>query len=90
MHVVSNVKYKFPRRAFGYCPFWSAQKLIDGIKIMHTVKKGELHCPNGQSMSEADQFYSLVFISGVKREQAWPVDLIATKTVNLINPMLMA
>jgi hypothetical protein len=57
---------------------------------MHTVKKGKLHYPNGQSMSVADQFYSLAFISGVKREQAWPVDLIATKTVNLINPMSMA
>jgi hypothetical protein len=46
----------------GFKSFWSAQKLIDEIEIMHMVKKGQLHCPNGQSMSVADQFYSLAFL----------------------------
>jgi hypothetical protein len=50
----------------------------------------KLHYPNGQSMSVADPFYSLALFSGVKRGQAWPVDLIATKTANLISPMSMA
>ncbi len=41
--------------------FWSAQKRIAGIETMHMVKKGQLHCPNGQSRSAADLFYSLAF-----------------------------
>ncbi len=43
----------------GFKSFWSAQKLIAGIETMHMVKKGQLHCPNRQAMSAADQFYSL-------------------------------
>lgn len=43
----------------GFKSFWCAQKLIAGIETMHMVKKGQLHCPNGQPMSAADQFYSL-------------------------------
>jgi hypothetical protein len=31
------------------------------IETMHMVKKGQLHCPNGQAMSAAEQFYSLAF-----------------------------
>jgi transposase-like protein len=45
----------------GFKSFWSAQKLIAGIETMHMVKKGQLHCPNAQSMSSADQFYNLTF-----------------------------
>ena len=45
----------------GFKSFWSAQKLIAGIKTMHMIKKGQLHCPSGQPMSAADQFYSLAF-----------------------------
>jgi transposase-like protein len=41
----------------GFKSFWSAQKLIAGIKTMHMVTKG--HCPNAQPMSVAEQFYSL-------------------------------
>jgi transposase-like protein len=41
--------------------FWSAQKLIAGIETMPLVKKGQLNCPNAQSMSAADQFYNLAF-----------------------------
>jgi transposase-like protein len=45
----------------GFKSFWSAQKLIAGIETMHMVKKGQLHCPNAQPMSAADQFYNLAF-----------------------------
>ena len=45
----------------GFKSFWSAQKLISGIETMHMIKKQQLHCPGGQPMSTADQFYSLVF-----------------------------
>ncbi len=43
----------------GFKSFWSAQKLIKGIETMHMIKKGQLHCPKGQVMSAAKQFYSL-------------------------------
>lgn len=45
----------------GLKSFWSAQKLIAGIEIMHMLKKGQLDCPNGRPMSAAEQFYSLAF-----------------------------
>jgi transposase-like protein len=45
----------------GFKSFWSAQKLIAGIETMHMVKKGQLHCPSGQAMSAAGQFYGLAF-----------------------------
>jgi putative transposase len=45
----------------GFKSFWNAQKLIAGIETMPMIKKGQLHCPDGQPMSAADQFYSLAF-----------------------------
>jgi len=45
----------------GFKSFWGAQKLIAGIETMHMIKKGQMRCPKGQSMSAADQFYSLAF-----------------------------
>jgi hypothetical protein len=45
----------------GFKTFWSAQRLIAGIETMHMVKKGQLHCPNGQAISATEQFYSLAF-----------------------------
>ena len=45
----------------GFKSFWSAQKLIAGIETMHRVKRGQLCCSEGQTMSAADQFYSLAF-----------------------------
>jgi transposase-like protein len=45
----------------GFRSFWTAQKLIAGIETMHMVKKGQLRCPTGRTMSTADQFYSLAF-----------------------------
>jgi putative transposase len=43
----------------GFKSFWSAQKLIAGIETMHMIKKGQLKCPSGQTISAANQFYSL-------------------------------
>ncbi len=43
----------------GFKSFWSAQKLIVGIETMHMIKKGQMNCPEGSTMSAADQFYSL-------------------------------
>ena len=45
----------------GFKSLWSAQKLIAGIETMHMIKKGQLHCPDRQAMSAAEQFYSLAF-----------------------------
>jgi putative transposase len=45
----------------GFKSFWSAQKLIAGIKTMHMVKKVQLHCPNGKPASVALQSYSLAY-----------------------------
>ena len=39
--------------------FWSAQKLIAGIETMHMIKKDQISCPAGSTVSTADQFYSL-------------------------------
>jgi putative transposase len=46
---------------FGFKSFWSAQKLIAGIETMLMIKKGQLHCPDRQALSAAEQFYSLAF-----------------------------
>jgi putative transposase len=43
----------------GFKSFWSATKIIVGIETMHTVKKGQLCCPEGRAFSAADGFYSL-------------------------------
>ncbi len=43
----------------GFKSFWSARIIIAGIETMHMIKKGQMHCPGGQTMSAANQFYSL-------------------------------
>ena len=45
----------------GLKSLWSAQKRIAEIETMHMIKKGQLHFPDRQAMSAADQFYSLAF-----------------------------
>ena len=45
----------------GFKSFWSAARTIAKIEAMHMIKKGPLHCPEGQQLSAADQFYSLAF-----------------------------
>jgi transposase-like protein len=64
----------------GFKSFWSAQKLVAGIEIMHTVKKGQLHCSNVQPMSACSSVLQPHFlISGVKWEQPCLSGLIAIK-----------
>ena len=43
----------------GFKSFWSAEIIIAGIETMHMIRKGQLDCPNGQTASAANQFYSL-------------------------------
>ena len=47
------------RPMLGFKEFRSAAKIIAGIETMHMIKKGQLHCPAGQALSAANQFYSL-------------------------------
>ena len=49
------------RPMLGFKNFWTARRLIAGIETMHMVRKGQLTYPEGQSLSAADQFYSLAF-----------------------------
>ena len=39
--------------------FDSARKLIDGIELMHMIKKGQMRCPDGLAVSAADYYCSL-------------------------------
>ena len=50
---------RITRPMMGFKSFWSARIIIAGIETMHMVKKGQMNGPNGQTMSAADQFYSL-------------------------------
>ena len=43
----------------GFKSFWSVRILIAGIETMHMIRKGQMDCPAGQTMSAAQQFYSL-------------------------------
>jgi len=47
------------RPMLGFKNFRSAARIIAGIEIIHMIRKGQLNCPEGQSLSAADQFYSL-------------------------------
>ncbi|MFM9991644.1 MAG: IS6 family transposase, partial [Burkholderiaceae bacterium] len=38
---------------------WSARTIIAGIETMHMIKKGQMSCPSGLTLSAANQFYSL-------------------------------
>ena len=49
------------RPVLGFKSFWSARITIAGIETMHMIKKGQMSCPNGQTVSAANQFYSLAF-----------------------------
>ena len=47
------------RPMLGFKSFWSARIIIGGIETMHMIKKGQIDCQGGQTMSAANQFYSL-------------------------------
>jgi len=50
---------RITRPMLGFKSFWSAHILIAGTETMHMVRKGQMDCPAGQTMSAAQQFYSL-------------------------------
>jgi len=50
---------RITRPMLGFKSFWSARIVIAGIEVMHMIRKGQLDCPGGQTMSAANQFYSL-------------------------------
>jgi putative transposase len=50
---------RLTRPMLGFKSFWSARIIIAGIETMHMIRKGHLGCPEGQTMSAAQQFYSL-------------------------------
>ena len=58
----------------GFKSFWSARILITGIETMHLIKKGQMNCPGGQTMSAANQFYSLA------RLITWPAEQLFSAT----------
>ena len=41
--------------------FGSARTIIASIETMHMIKKGQLGCSSGKTVSAADQFYALAF-----------------------------
>ena len=43
----------------GFKFFWSARILIARFETMHMIKKGQMICPRGSTMSSAQRFYSL-------------------------------
>ena len=50
---------RITRPMLGFKSFWSARIVIAGIETMHMIKKGQMDCPGGPTMSAANQFYSL-------------------------------
>jgi len=50
---------RFTRPILRLKSFWSAQIIIAGIETMHVIRKGQMGCPEGKTMSAANQFYSL-------------------------------
>ena len=50
---------RITRPMLGFKSFWSARIIIAGIETMHMIRKGQLDCPGSQTMSAANQFYSL-------------------------------
>ncbi|MSQ57164.1 MAG: IS6 family transposase, partial [Limnohabitans sp.] len=43
----------------GFKSFWSARTIITGMETMHMIRKGQMKCPKGSTLSAANQFYSL-------------------------------
>jgi len=44
------------RPMLAFKTFCCARIIIEGIEMMHMIRKGQLDCPAGQAMSAADQF----------------------------------
>ena len=50
---------RITRAILGFKSFWSARIIIAGIETMHMIRKGQMDCPAGKTISAANQFYSL-------------------------------
>jgi transposase-like protein len=50
---------RITRPMLGFKSFWSARIIIAGIETMHMIPKGQMNCPEGSTVSAAQQFYSL-------------------------------
>jgi len=50
---------RITRPMLGFKSFWSARIMIAAIETMHMIRKGQMDCPAGPTMSAAQQFYSL-------------------------------
>ena len=49
---------RITRPVLGFKSFLSARIIIAGIGTMHMIRKGQMDCPAGRTMSAAQQFYS--------------------------------
>ena len=50
---------RITRPMLGFKSFWSARIIIAGIETMHMIRKGQMDCPAGSTVSAANQFHSL-------------------------------
>ena len=50
---------RITRPILGFKSFWSARIIIAGIETMHMIRKGQMNCPAGKTLSAANQFYSI-------------------------------
>jgi len=50
---------RITRAIHGFKSFWRARIIISGIETMHMIRKGQMNCHKGKTMSAANQFYSL-------------------------------
>jgi transposase-like protein len=50
---------RITRPMLGFKSFWSARIIIAGIETMHMIRKGQMNCPEGSTVSTAQLFYSL-------------------------------
>ncbi len=48
------------RPMLGFKDFNCARVILNGIELLHMVKKGQLQCSGNSPLSAAQQFYSLV------------------------------
>lgn len=49
---------RLTRPMLGFKSFWSA-RIIAGIETMNMIKKAQMNCPDSQTISAANKFYSL-------------------------------
>ena len=50
---------RITRPMLGFKSFWSARIIIAGIETMHMIRKGQMDCPAGSTVSAANQFHRL-------------------------------